>query len=1169
MSISVRQLGTTALFAPQIKRAIGRHTDGRTLVFVPDTNRSDSNGADLTGVAKFYIYASTDSTRTAYTTAVTDTPATAPCSSTKKFVGSMAVNSDNDVFIAFQGTDNSLRLVSYNWNGTTYDAGVDQTIVAANAVTDRYRAIDIDVANSATGNPAVIVYEAEASSGVGSYTRVYVRLNDGTTWRKAYEVHVHIGNTIKVGSEDVSVSWGSDGIVSNVGRLGVYWTAVSTTADVGDIIREIDFNVSTGTDGSSTVIGSWFTEHGKGQASGSRRGWLFKNKTVGGTACWVFGGIVGLASPYYVGYKLHHNVFTGISQNKTVNSPSVAAANQYGAFTGSDRVSYAAQSCNWADGRLQFLYVGPGIVTYSNCMRSVVFRWPDSVEQDAVSVIDSKSRVLDNNYFLGDGSLAVYGGQNYLSAGAAEYSALTIYGSGGNTVSASPLALVRTARVIVEDSFAAPTVIQPVFPVVVAKDRVTFQVSSVGPKLYVNAKGKLQLQVATDAGYTTNLQTIEEDDSLFRTYQSSNGLATPYYFIGYELTEAQKLFTSTWFARFRIKDDLGGTSAWAESSFNVAHPPAALPRTPASGSIVLFTSGDVSFSWNFSDTEPVDNQTAYQIILTRLDTAAVVTDTGKVSSSVTGAVLTIAAALKNVALSYQIKLWDSDDNPGAFSDAVQFTVAEPPQVVITSPLDGGSVNTGLPTITWNFISTGLTQTHYRVVITNTDASPDEDVADTGWLSGSETSYTFLSQVLENSTNYQVLVYVRNSLGLSASAISNLIGNSSFEATVSGWTASSCTLATSSLFAHDGVKSLRITPSAACNIQSVSYPAVVAHEYRASAWVYSVAGWTNITVTLDWRDSVDASISTVVTTVAVPAATWTQIVATGIAPALTTQARVKIAMTNSPTGTDLLYVDDVQLYHTSTDFSTTWTPPLAGNIVLTSDKYKATISWTNANQDVDFVAWRVYRKYNVAASDDLDVDNTRNTWVLLYETTDVLTAYEYRDYFLPMNKLVSYIVVQLVDRFGSLIESNLPSAATVTLTADRYYFVPAVPIGAIASFEAGNVTSDSFRREVEQATLHIVGRGRQIQIGDDLGYDGELTLKLRNPATARSDREFIELLSRSDNAAIYIRSPFGDVLYVSFGSVSFDRMAGVGQGDLGDLTVPYVEVFKEVVITRTV
>jgi hypothetical protein len=160
-------------------------------------------------------------------------------------------------------------------------------------------------------------------------------------------------------------------------------------------------------------------------------------------------------------------------------------------------------------------------------------------------------------------------------------------------------------------------------------------------------------------------------------------------------------------------------------------------------------------------------------------------------------------------------------------------------------------------------------------------------------------------------------------------------------------------------------------------------------------------------------------------------------------------------------------------------------------------------------------------------------------------------------------------VQVVDRFGSLIESEITDFETIVTAGDRYFFVPATQIGAVASFEASSVNADNFVREVEQEKLHIILRGRQVQVGDDLGYDGSLTIRLRSVVTSRRDREFFEYLSTADAPNTYIKSPFGDVFLAKIGVISTVRVPGVGTTDMVDLTVPYSQVFEDVVVTRTV
>ena len=1159
MSYAARTMGTVATLLPQIKRAVVQHTDGRTLTLVPDTNLSNAAGDDITGVAKFYIYASSDSTRASWAPTITYTPTQAGSSSTKRFIGSMAINSDNDLFVAYQGTDNSLRLITWNWNGASYDAGVSTTVVAANAVTNRYRAIDIDVNGSATGNPAIMVYEANASTGQGAYIRVYIRLNDGTTWRKAYETQIQTTGFIKDGSEDVSVSHNASGVSGSTVYLALYYTRTNTTTDSGDTLIEINFNVSAGVDNGAFTTITWKSNLNIKIASGSRRGWLFKNQVEGGLDCWVFGGIVGSSLPFYEGVKLFHNSSSFI-ENKTNNAPADITSRRYLIASIVTKPSYANQSCVYSDQRLQFVFVG------DYATRAVVIRWAD-VSPTAIAVsIDPISRFLDNNYRINDGPLAIYGGGNAVNSGKYEYTSLAVYGNGGTSVSSTPGVYVRKARVIIEDTIPTPVMIKPV-SATVGQNLVQFQVQSTASLLYHMVHGKLDMQVATDTGFVNNLVSMREPDSLYRAYESGNGQTFSSRYITYDATAGQQLFTQTWYVRYRILDDMGGASAWATASFNVSHPPAAIPRIPAAGSTLQFTSGDVTFTWDVSDTEPLDTQTAYQIVVTRLDTNSIVIDSGKVLSSEHQAVLTIPINLANYPLSYTVKLWDSDDNPGLASNPIQFTLATPPVVWIGNPANGDVVTTGLPLVAWSFSATGRTQTHYRVVITDTGLNAV--AADTGWVGSSAQSHQFTTQVLVNLHSYSVVVSVRDNAGLTASSNSNVIGNGDFNAgTISGWSGGGGPISLSTFwFSSYNMELTSI--GAAHSATTISYPVVANEAYTAKATIFSVLGWTPMVLRIDWRDAVDASISVSDFSGNATAHNFVAFQVTATAPATAVAARVTILINGAETAGRKTYVDDVSLVHAPTNFTTTWVAPVDGDIAVTiPDNYKVLVAWTNANQDTDFVAWRVYRKYNKSANVDLDEDNTANTWVLVYETSDVLASYQFRDYFAPNGKPITYAISQMVDRFGSLLESPLSVLGTVTMTADRYYFVPAVPIGTIASFEASSVVGDSFTREVEQQTLHILGRGRQVQIGDDLGYSGSLTLKLRNPATARSDREFVEALARADNAKVFIRSPFGDVLYVVFQSPSFNRMAGVGPGDMGDLTVPYVEVFQDVPITRT-
>jgi len=109
----LRQMGTTAQFAPVIKRGIATLSDGRTVSLAIDTNLASSSGTDVTGVAKIHLYVSNDVSRTAFTLATSLTPAVAPASSTRAARASMTLGADNSIWVAWQGVDNALYVTKW------------------------------------------------------------------------------------------------------------------------------------------------------------------------------------------------------------------------------------------------------------------------------------------------------------------------------------------------------------------------------------------------------------------------------------------------------------------------------------------------------------------------------------------------------------------------------------------------------------------------------------------------------------------------------------------------------------------------------------------------------------------------------------------------------------------------------------------------------------------------------------------------------------------------------------------------------------------------------------------------------------------------------------------------------------------------------------------------
>lgn len=1166
MGVELRDMGTTALLAPQIKRGTARLSTGQSVLVVPDTNRTGSNGDDVTGTAKIFIYLSTTAARTAYTLALSYTSGTPFASSTKAAVLSCTTREDNTLYVAYQGTDNSLRIISFAWSGTTYTGGTEETIVAGNAVTNRYRSIDVDSA-ATNSNRAVAVYEADASSGQGARARVYVR-NNSAAWVQAWEHQFLTTQFIRAGSEDVCLAFSLAGVVSNVVQIAVYYTQTYTTGDNGDFLREISYNVSTGTTNSATAVGTWYSTLSKNIAAGARRGWLFAEAS----SQWVFGTSVGTAVPFFMGMRIEHNIFTGLTQNKT----SVAIEqfrDSYFALRRDNNV-YTAVTAEYSDYALVFAFSGLGIIT-NYMARSVMIKFSSTLAAKSALAVDAVARPLDNGYNLLDGVIGVYGGGNKnLTSGLTSYNFAIMYGASGDSVSATTGVLSRKIFAAIEDTISTPVILSP-SSVIVPIARPTIRVSGQHINLYSNVLAKLQIQIATDTGFTASLQTITQPDSDYISYSATSGAVPPIRSLSYTLTQAQSLTGEVWYMRARLLDDLGGNSGWsATATFTVLHPPSAMPVSPANGVTQVYNSGNVNFTWVFSDTEPTDVQSAYQLIIVRLDTGATVFDSGKTVSSLKTVVQNISSTLKDIPLQWRVALWDSNDDQGAFSNATIFTLADPPVVTITTPVPGSITLNANPTFEvdasdWTLItatsfvrSTAQFQSGVASgLLTPNGVATSAEIATTAFMTVTPlhiyraAAWLRVPSIWAAGANLAIDWYTSGNVFIST----DLVATGSIPATT--WVQYVNHAEAPSNAAKAKLRIALLGTPAAGNtlfVDEVRFGrAVSSSAIPTVGWNFTVGGTrTQRAFRVRVWDTVESP------ELEVGDSGWVYSNAT------TYTFPVQILNQFGSYRADVYVQDTVGLQDSDfLIFTTDWVEPALGNVSLIFDTFKVTASWTNAPIDTDWVAWRLYRRYQKTALAALDVDNTATTWVLLYETTDVASSYSYRDYLAPLNKSVDYVVVQLVDRFGSLIESDISSFQTVNQLGDRYYFVPEVPIGLVASFEAANVTGDAFVREVEQETLHVIGRGRQVQIGDDLGYAGTLTIKLRNPSSARSDREFFEHLSSDDTGNVYIKSPFGDVLFVALGNISVNRVPGSGSADIVDLSVPYSEVFTAVTITR--
>lgn len=300
----------------------------------------------------------------------------------------------------------------------------------------------------------------------------------------------------------------------------------------------------------------------------------------------------------------------------------------------------------------------------------------------------------------------------------------------------------------------APTNVTPA-----AGSTVNTDVPVLGMTLVAEEKGARllgQWELAQNSGFTAGVRGALEGLLDLR----ASGVTTEPLLTGAQLSQG------IWYLRGRAVTEFGDTSPWtAAQQITVSHPPSTSGHTPTGNQARPYgDTGTVELDWNFSDSSPVDSQTAYQIVIERNDTGAAVLDSGKVLSVDSVASATIPSQFMNVELRWRVRVWDSDDVVGPYSANNIFRVMELADVEITSPV--GSVTTPMPTVEWTFAATAdRVAAAFRVRIIHVET--EEVVFDSGQRQGAATEVTVDEPVLTNTEVYEVEVTVWDSNGLSS------------------------------------------------------------------------------------------------------------------------------------------------------------------------------------------------------------------------------------------------------------------------------------------------------------------------------------------------------------------------------------------------------------------
>lgn len=214
-----------------------------------------------------------------------------------------------------------------------------------------------------------------------------------------------------------------------------------------------------------------------------------------------------------------------------------------------------------------------------------------------------------------------------------------------------------------------------------------------------------------------------------------------------------------------------------------------------------------------------------------------------------------------------------------------------------------------------------------------------------------------------------------------------------------------------------------------------------------------------------------------------------------------------------------------------------------------------IAWNAATYDPSFVEWRVYRR-----KVDLATGAPIGLWELVGTSTQQTGRGFVLDYLFEPNALYQYAAVQAAYRYYNDVIESVYNYVLVTPTSTHYWLI--CPDNIDLNVRLSSVAADTYTEEYESAEFHVINRGRRVEVGTRYGFNGSLTVNLRDDSemnvTATEQKHRLESVKDARVPAV-LRIPFGELVLVSIGSISFDRVSGVGMREFMTVTIPYMEV----------
>ncbi|HEY9473081.1 MAG TPA: fibronectin type III domain-containing protein [Mycobacteriales bacterium] len=212
----------------------------------------------------------------------------------------------------------------------------------------------------------------------------------------------------------------------------------------------------------------------------------------------------------------------------------------------------------------------------------------------------------------------------------------------------------------------------------------------------------------------------------------------------------------------RVEVRLPGGATFTDSLNVAPNAPTLTPKTTFDATKAAV------FGWTFADANPLDTQSAYQLVINNASGASAY-DSGKVTSATSNHTLPASSLANDKSWQWKVRTWDTAGASGTYSAVAAFSTTSAGTVAITAPAtDNATLKSASVQVAWSV--TGATQAQYRIKVVAT--STGTTLSDTGFVVSTATTATVTG--LTSGVEYRLEVTVKDVNGILSSTGTRLV-----------------------------------------------------------------------------------------------------------------------------------------------------------------------------------------------------------------------------------------------------------------------------------------------------------------------------------------------------------------------------------------------------------